>query len=146
MPFIGPSGGGPFQPAGGAAASAAGSFTSFSFSSSDPSTEPAARLSISRRFAPPPAAPPAAAGLPFAASSFPFSSATAPAAATVGISGLRVGSTPAGIPGGVRDSPDARLHSVEASTTLTSPSMGSGPGVDEERPTAAGLLRPNGVH
>ena len=64
------------------------------------------------------------------APSIPFATGAAPAA-TAAVSELRVGSTPAGIPGGVRDSPGARLHSVEASTTLTSPSMEDGPGVDE---------------
>jgi len=65
------------------------------------------------------------------APSIPFATGAAPAAAAAAVSELRVGSTPAGIPGGVRDSPGARLHSVEASTTLTSPSMEDGPGVDE---------------
>ena len=61
------------------------------------------------------------------ASSIPFATGAAPAGAAA-VSELRVGSTPAW---NVRDSPGARLHSVEASTTLTSPSMEDGPGVDE---------------
>ena len=62
------------------------------------------------------------------APSIPFATGAAPAATAAAVSELRVGSTPAW---NVRDSPGARLHSVEASTTLTSPSMEDGPGVDE---------------